>query len=89
MAANASSFDTQVLWKAWRRRTRQPELLGIPHGLQLLARIGTLGILVACIAIALPAGAGWRGVSPRVPVGMASEIERRRLPGRLFNDYEN
>ncbi len=27
MAANASSFDTQVLWKAWRRRTRQPELL--------------------------------------------------------------
>ena len=89
MAANASSFDTQLMWKAWRRRTRQPQLLGIPAGLQLLARAGALGILLVCIAIALPAGGAWRGVSPRVPVAMAAQIERRQLPGRLFNDYEN
>jgi hypothetical protein len=89
-AANARSLDTQQLWNAWRRRTRQPQMPDIPAGLRYVAQSGIMVCLGVWVAAALS-----RGVLPlcaverQVPAGAAHYILQNNVPGHMFNDYEN
>jgi len=96
MAANARSFDSLDWWTRWRNLTRQPQLLGIPRPIRFVAHAGAIGILVLLIARTLSTEARggqalWppRAISRHAPVRVAQIIKERRLPGRIFNDYEN
>jgi hypothetical protein len=96
MAANSPSLSSDALWTAWRHFTRQPELQGIPQGLRFAAHSGTVLVLVLCLALSAriyPADLHeyWppRGISVRAPVKAAQLIVEKKLPGHIYNDYEN
>jgi hypothetical protein len=95
MASNARSFDMHVLWKGWRKWTKQPVLLDIPAPMRRIAQSGAIVILVVGIASAAEhfvkqSANYWppRGITLKSPVNAARVVEELQLPGPTFNDYE-
>jgi hypothetical protein len=94
MAANARALDSPTLWRSWRRYTRGNMLDQIPPPMRLLARVGTLLILLVWVLAAAsrhtPRDAGsWNTLVRNTPEGAVRQIRSKRLPRRIFNDYED
>jgi hypothetical protein len=95
VAVNARSFDTRTLWQSWKKFTKQPAGVDIPGPLRRVAHIGAIVILVTWVAVATGRFFEERqdywppqGISSNSPVKPANILAQRRLPGRIFNDYE-
>lgn len=96
MAANAPVLNTQMLWQVWRwlRHSRrwpeiQAEAAPKPLLWQRLARLAVTIYLVGLILYTTPRDIlPLRAVLRGLPTRLASFVQRRQLPGHLFNDYE-
>ncbi|HEX8834387.1 MAG TPA: hypothetical protein VF719_09310, partial [Abditibacteriaceae bacterium] len=95
MAANARSFETETLWRSWKKLTRQPLGEHIPPLFRMTAQAGGVGILLIWIAsigsiFRTESPEYWppRGIDLQAPVQAAAFIDRQKYPGRVFNDYE-
>jgi hypothetical protein len=94
LAVNAIALDSPTLWRSWRRFIKGNILEPIPLRLRLLARAGTIVILLSWLLAAAsrhtPDEAGsWSTLVRHTPEGAARRILTGRLPRRVFNDYED
>jgi hypothetical protein len=94
LAANAVALDSPTLWRSWRRLTKGNILDPIPDGMRLIARGGTVLVLLVWLLAAASrhtrrdAGT-WSTLVRNTPEGAARRILSGRLPRRIFNDYED
>ena len=91
MCANANYLGSGALWNWWRRVTKQSQMLDVPLGMRVLARFGVVLCLMLWAATVFATRR--KTLIPfhsvgNVPSGAANFVEKRRLPGRIFNDYE-
>ena len=91
MCANANYLSSGALWNWWRRASKQSQTLDVPVGMRVLARCGAVLCLLLWAATLFSTRR--KKLIPlhaveQVPSGAANFIEKRRLPGRIFNDYE-
>jgi len=101
IASNSAALDTERLWRTWRRLTQGGQKVGgavsrhvwdvpIPLGFRGIARVGVVLILFVTVCQVTPPDLLTAGpVAKQLPEPMANFIQKRKLRGRIFNDYEH